>query len=158
MKNIGASVGGLVVRMNERYVGKEMPAYFDAQDFLWKHPDTDRLVREAFARRGEQALQELQTARRNLFRSVFSDCRSAAHLQIWRMFGRDFTNAMRLRLDYDVEFSAGLLDNDPLSDIAQLESLIPACVFPRAVVEKKMADARYCPADHRRLPPKAEKP
>lgn len=162
MKKIGASVGGLVVRMNERYVGKEMPAYFDAQDFLWKHPDTDRLVREAFARRGEQALQELQTARRNLFRSVFSDCRSAAHLQIWRMFGRDFTNAMRLRLDYDVEFSAGLMDNDPLSDIAQLESLIPACVFPRAVVEKKMADARYCLAAADRfiddcLPEAAEK-
>ncbi len=144
MKKIGTSVGGLIGRMNDRYVGKGMPEYFDAQDFLWKDPHSDRLVLKAFARRGPQALDELKAERRKTFRSIFSAYKPSAHLHIYRMFGRDFVDAMRLRLDYDIEFAAGLLDNDPLSDIEHLESMIPTCVFPRLVVQNKMSDARRC--------------
>lgn len=144
MKKIGTSVGGMVGLMNERYVGKDMPDYFDAQDFLWKDARSDRLVMQAFNRRGPQALAELQEVRRKMFLSIFSESRDVAHVHIYRMFGRDFVNAMHLRLDYDIEFAAGLLDNDPLSDIAHLESIIPCCVFPRALVEKKITDARHC--------------
>jgi hypothetical protein len=146
MKKIGACVGGLVGRLNDRYGGKAMPEYFDAQDFLWKHDHNDRLVLDAFAHRGEQALSELRTERRRLFRSIFGEDKSKAHLHVYRMFGRDFMDSMHLRLDYDIEFAAGLLDNNPLCDVEQLESLIPVSVFPRLVAQTRMTDARRCVA------------
>ena len=110
--------------MNKQYVKKTEPNYFDAQDFLWKSPDADSLIITTFDENAPEILSDLQTSRKNLIRNIFSDNRSQAHHQIYRMFGRDFVRALELRMDYDLEFAAGLLDNTPLDDIRDLKKIM----------------------------------
>lgn len=142
MKKIGMSVGTLMTRMNDQYVGKRMPNYFDAQDFLWKDDRSDDLVIAAFGDEGQKVLDDLKKSRKKMIRRIFSDCSCNAHLQVYGMFGRDFVNAMELRLNYDIEFAAGLLDNDPVSDIHQLEEVIPCSVFSLKRAKKKTCKAK----------------
>jgi hypothetical protein len=142
MKKVGMSVGTLMSRMNAEYVSKRTPSYFDAQDFLWADEKSDDLIHDNFGENAAAILQELRDSRRTMIRSIFSANKPDACIQIHRMFGRDFANAMDLRLDYDIEFSAGLLDNDPVGDIAELQEMIPCAVFPLKRAKSKIARAR----------------
>ena len=142
MKKTGMSVGTLMSRMNAEYVSKRSPSYFDAQDFLWADQKSDNLIHGNFEENASAILQELRDSRKKMIRSIFSANKSEAYIQIHRMFGRDFANAMDLRLDYDIEFSAGLLDNDPVGDIGELEEMIPCVVFPLKRAKIKVARAR----------------
>ena len=142
MKKIGMGVGTLMSRMNDRYVGKRKPNYFDAQDFLWKNDESDNLILAAFGDNGPKVLDDLKISRKKLIRQIFSDCSCNAHLQVYGMFGRDFLNAMELRLNYDIEFAAGLLDNNPIADIHELEEVIPCSVFSLKRAMKKTCIAK----------------
>jgi len=142
MKKIGMSVGTLMSRMNADYVSKRSPNYFDAQDFLWADEKTDRLIFDNFGENAAAVLQDLRDSRKKMICSIFSADKGDAHMQIYRMFGQDFVRAMDLRLDYDIEFSAGLLDNDPLGDIGELEKMIPCAVFPLKRARSKVNRAK----------------
>jgi len=142
MKKVGMSVGRLMSRMNAEYVSKRSPSYFDAQDFLWADAKSDNLIHDNFGENAAAILQELRDSRKKMIRSIFSANKSDACIQIHRMFGRDFANAMDLRLDYDIEFSAGLLDNDPAGDIGELQEMIPCAVFPLKRAKSKVHRAK----------------
>lgn len=142
MKKIGMSVGTMMSRMNDKYVGKRKPSYFDAQHFLWADDRCDELVVVAFKDKGQEVLEELRRSRKKMMRRVFSDHKCDGHIQVYRMFGRDFVNAMTLRLGYDVEFAAGLLDDDPVGDIHELEETIPCSVYSLKRAKKKICQAK----------------
>ena len=142
MKKIGMNVGTLMSRMNDQYVGKRKPNYFDAQDFLWKDTKSDNLIIEAFEDDGQKVLDDLKKSRKKMIRQIFSDCNCNAHLQVFGMFGRDYINAMDLRLNYDIEFAAGLLDNNPVGDIHELEEVIPCAVYSLKRAMKKSCIAK----------------
>ncbi len=142
MKKLGMSVGTLMSRMNAEYVSKRSPSYFDAQDFLWGDEKSDNLISDNFGENAAAILEELRDSRKKMIRSIFSANKSDANIQVHRMFGRDFANAMDLRLDYDIEFSAGLLDNDPVGDIGELREMIPCAVFPLKRAKSKVNRAR----------------
>lgn len=131
MKKIATLVGGLINRMNRRYVRPHHGNYFDAQDFLWNDSQADALLLEDFGSSGPEVLAALQTARQGLMRQVFSDQRKAAHRQVWRMFGKDYLRALELRLAYDVEFAAGLLDEKPIEEVAAMDRLVCCRVYSR---------------------------
>ena len=141
MKKIGMSVGTQMGRMNGEYAGKTRPNYFDAQHFLWADDRCDALIVKAFADDGQKVLDDLKQSRKKMIRRIFSDHKCDAHIQVFRMFGRDFINAMDLRLSYDLEFAAGLLDYDPVGDIHELEQLIPVAVFVLKGAKKKICKA-----------------
>ena len=142
MKKIGMRVGSLINRMNMQYVGRTEPSYFDAQDFLWPEKETDNLVLTEFSQNREEVLQELQASRKTMVREIFSGHTKEAHNQIYRMFGRDYINALELRLNYDVEFSGGVLDYDPIDDISELEKAMLCSVYPRNKARKQMNKAK----------------
>jgi len=137
MKKIGMSVGTLMARMNRKYVKSSEPGFFDAQHFLWHHEQNDLLILRTFGDRGEDALRDVRQSRRKLFRDIFSNDRLSAHGHICRMFGRDFVNAMNLRLDYDVEFAAGMLDHTPLSDIRDLAEVVLHPIYAESRANQK---------------------
>jgi hypothetical protein len=141
MRKLGMSVGTQMGRMNEEYVGKRRPSYFDAQHFLWSDDRCDALIVEAFADDGQKILDDLRQSRKKMVRRIFSDHKCDGHTQVFRMFGRDFIRAMDLRLSYDVEFAAGVLDYDPVGDIHELEEMIPVAVFVLKRAEKKICKA-----------------
>ncbi|UCC96388.1 MAG: hypothetical protein JSW66_11135 [Phycisphaerales bacterium] len=142
MKKIGTSVGTLMARMNRKYVKSSEPGFFDAQHFLWHHEQNDLLILRTFGDRGEDALRDVRQSRRTLFRDIFSNDRLSAHAHICRMFGRDFVNAMNLRLDYDVEFAAGMLDRTPIRDIRDLAEVVLYPVYSELRANLKADRAR----------------
>lgn len=142
MKKMGMYVGGLIDRMNRRYVRNNEPTYFDAQDFLWKEAEADRLILRRFPENGPEVMRDLQESRKKMIRSIFSPRRQEAHNQIYRMFGRDFINALELRLKYDVEFAAGLLDYDPQGDLRQLREIMSCPVYSLGKTEAQVQRAK----------------
>ena len=58
------------------------------------------------------------------------------------MFGRDYRNALTLRLDYDIEFAAGLLDCKPSDDMEELQELVCCKVYSQRKLKKKMDMAK----------------
>jgi hypothetical protein len=132
MKKIGTSVGSLMAKMNKKYGRPAEPVFFDAQHFLWDDEGNDLLIVRIFGEHGEDVCDEIRQSRRTLFRSIFSNNRETAHTHIYRMFGRDFVNAMNLRLDFDIEFAAGLLDHTPTHDIQDLSEITLRPVYPEA--------------------------
>jgi len=142
MKKIGMNVGILIDKMNRKYIKPTEPNYFDAQDFLWKHPQADKLIFNYFPDKAQEVLDDLRAARRDMMRSIFSDSRRQARQQIFRMFGRDFVNAFKLRMDYDVEFAAGRLDYSPLDDIAEMDEEMGQSTYPVDKVRQKMSNAK----------------
>jgi len=133
MKKIGTRVGTLIGRMNRTYGSNGDADFFTAQDFLWKHPAQDALVERVF---GAEALAELQGTRTALFREIFSSCRRTAHEHLFRMFGRDWRQALTLRLAFDVEFAAGLLEETPDDDVTAMETLFGSGVYPRPCLDR----------------------
>ncbi|OHB78582.1 MAG: hypothetical protein A2Z25_19545 [Planctomycetes bacterium RBG_16_55_9] len=132
MKKIGTSVGSLMAKMNKKYFRPNEPVFFDAQHFLWNDEENDRLIAQIFGERGNDIRNDVQQSRCTLFRNIFSSEQETARLHIYRMFGRDFVNAMDLRLDYDIEFAAGLLDHTPTGDIRDLSEIMLCPVYPEA--------------------------
>ena len=141
MKKIGTSVGTLMAKMNRKYVKPTEPEFFDAQHFLWDDEQNDLLILRAFGDRGQEALADVRQSRQRLFRDTFSDDRLAAHTQICRMFGKDFVNAMDLRLNYDVEFAVGILEHTPIEDIQNLAKVVFCPVYPETRVDLKSEQA-----------------
>jgi len=141
MKKIGTSVGTLMAKMNRKYVKPTEPEFFDAQHFLWDDEQNDLLILDAFGDRGQEALADVRQSRQGLFRDTFSDNRLAAHTQICRMFGRDFVNAMDLRLDFDIEFAVGMLDHTPADDIHDLARVLLCPVYPEARISLRTEHA-----------------
>jgi hypothetical protein len=132
MKKIGTSVGSIMAKMNKKYFRPAEPVYFDAQHFLWNDEGNDALIVRTFGEQGGDVSNEIRQARRTLFRNIFSHEQQTAHSHIYRMFGRDFINAMTLRLDYDIEFAAGLLNHTPIHDIHELSRMMFRPVYPEA--------------------------
>lgn len=137
MKKIGTSVGSLMARTNKRYFRPAEPAFFDAQHFLWNDEENNLLIVQTFGEQGDHVCDDIRRSRRTLFRNIFSHEQETAHTQIYRMFGRDFINAMNLRLDYDIEFAAGLLDNTPICDIRDLSKIMLRPVYPEVKARLK---------------------
>lgn len=132
MKKIGTRVGTLIGRMNRAHTRTGEPAFFNAQDFLWKHPTSDALVERVFGRAG---WEDLHVTRRALFREIFSPCRTTARAHIFRMFGADWRRALALRMCFDAEFAAGCLDATPTRDLERMEALFGPGICPVASVE-----------------------
>ena len=130
MKKIGTSVGSLIARMNKKYVRPTQPVFFDAQHFLWDDEGNDLLIVQTFSDRGDEVCNDIRQSRRTLFRNIFSQRQETAHAHIYRMFGKDFIDAMNLRLDYDIEFAAGRLDHTPIRDIHDLSKIMLCPVYP----------------------------
>jgi len=128
MKKIAQKVGALIDRFNRTYVAAHEREYFNAQHFLWPHPASDKLVEDRF---GPEALRALADARKQMIRQTFSDDREQAHRHVYRMLGRDMGRALELSLAYDVERTAGMLDEDPMQDIDELESAVFCEVYSR---------------------------
>jgi hypothetical protein len=141
-KKVGMNVGILIDKLNQKHVKPTEPSYFNAQDFLWKHPDADELIFAHFPENPQLVKEELHAARKKMMRSIFSHSSSQAHQQIFRMFGRDFINAFRLRLDYDVDFAAGRLDYSPLDDIAEMDKQMDQPIYPIDKLRRKISVAR----------------
>lgn len=142
MKKIGINVGGLISGMNQKYTKSTEPDYFDAQDFLWKKDETDKLLLHRFKEQGKDILAELHNSRKKLIRSIFSSNKEESHKQIYCMFGRDYVNALELRADYDVEFAAGQVDYSPMDDIVELEKILLCPIYPIQKIKRKMERAR----------------
>jgi len=142
MKKIATLVGGLIHRMNRRYFRAKHGNYFDAQDFLWNDGQADALIVADFGGVGSEVLAAVQAARKKLVREVFSDERRVAHQQVWRMFGKDYLRALELRLGYDVEFAAGLLDEQPIEEVAAMERLAHGRMCSRSRLGERTAAAR----------------
>ncbi|MCP4713226.1 MAG: hypothetical protein GY869_31735 [Planctomycetes bacterium] len=138
MKKIGAQVGAMIEKMNNKHVKSTEPKYFDAQDFLWKHPEVDELICQHFPDHHAEVKEDLYNTRKKIMRSIFSDNSEDAHRQIFRMFGRDFVNALKLRLGYDVEFAGSLLDYTPLSDVTEMNRLTGFKTYPAEKLRLKM--------------------
>lgn len=132
MKKIGTRVGTLIGRMNRAHTRPGEPAFFNAQDFLWKHPASDVLVEQVF---GPGVLDDLRRTRRALFHEIFSPCRVMARAHIFRMFGADWRRALALRMCFDVEFAAGCLDATPTRDLDRMEDLFGPGICPAASIE-----------------------
>lgn len=141
MKKIGTSVGSLIAMMNKKYIQFAKPAFFDAQHFLWNDEENDLLIVQTFGDHGDIVCNEIRQSRRSLFRNIFSHEQGTAHAHIYRMFGNDFINAMNLRLDYDIEFAAGLLDHTPFCDIHDLSKIMLCPVYPEAKASYKIERA-----------------
>jgi len=142
MRKIGMSVGSSIRRMNKKYVPATEPAYFNAQHFLWNHPDTDQLINSDFTEHPNAVLEELCTVRKEMIRRIFSPDHKAVHQQVFRMFGRDYRNALTLRLDYDIEFAAGQLDYKPVEDREELQDLVGCKVYSTKKLNKKTDTAK----------------
>jgi hypothetical protein len=142
MKKIGTSVGSLMTKMNKKYFRPAEPVFFDAQHFLWNDQANDLLIVQVFGEQGDDVCHDIRQARRTLFRNIFSHEQGTAHSHIYRMFGRDFVNAMNLRLDYDIEFAAGLLDQTPIRDIDDLSRVMLCQVYPEATARLKVERAQ----------------
>jgi hypothetical protein len=142
MRKIGMCVGSLIETMNKKHVPATEPAYFNAQHFLWNHPETDRLILEDFTDKPETILEDVRSSRREMIRRIFSRKRTLAYRQIFRMFGRDLHNALMLRLDYDIEYAAGLLDYHPKDDLAELQDRIGCQLNLHRILQKKITAAR----------------
>ena len=142
MKKIGTQVGAMIEKMNKRHVPSTECRYFDAQDFLWRHPEADELISRRFAGHHDEVMEDLHKARKKLMRSIFSDNSGEAHRQIFRMFGRDFINALKLRLGYDVEFAGDLLEHSPQGDVAEMDRFTGCVTFPAEKLRLQMQAAR----------------
>ena len=129
MNKLAMQAGTLINRFNEKYVTEHEPPYFDAQDFLWPVEEEDRLFRERFSQQGEQVLNDLRQARQQLIRGIFSNSpyRAAAHLL--RMFGKDFRNAFKLRIQVDAPFCGGVLAENPVSELENLQDVLQHVIF-----------------------------
>ncbi len=138
MRKIGMCVGSLIHKMNKKYVPPTEPAYFNAQHFLWNHSQTDQLINSDYADNCDTVLDDLRMVRKDMIRRIFSQDQKAAHQQIFRMFGRDYRNALALRLDYDVEFAAGLLECKPPDDVVELQDVVCCKVFSPKKLKKQM--------------------
>jgi hypothetical protein len=141
MKKIGTSVGSLMAMMNKKYFRLDKPAFFDAQHFLWDDEGNDSLIVRTFGDQGDDVCKDIRQSRRSLFRNIFSHERKTAHAHIYCMFGKDFINAMDLRLDYDIEFAAGLLNHTPICDIHELSRIMLRPVYPKAKANLKAGRA-----------------
>ncbi|MFC1633670.1 hypothetical protein ACFL5Z_02415 [Planctomycetota bacterium] len=142
MKKIGLSVGILINRMNRKYCGTNHSQFFDAQDFLWNGSWFESVALQTFGDKADSVVEDLSKRRRRMFRAIFSDCRQCAFEQIYRMFGPDYVNAMNLRLDYDVEYAAGILDNTPNRDVEELSEILLRQVFSKDIVDAKVQRAQ----------------
>jgi hypothetical protein len=137
MRKIGMSVGSMIHKMNKKYVPATEPAYFNAQHFLWNHLETDQLIANDFTENPAAILAEIRSSRKEITRKIFSQNQKAAHQQIFRMFGSDYRNALTLRLGYDIEFAAGLLDVEPNTDIEELREFTGCKVYSHRKLKKK---------------------
>jgi len=144
MKKIGMSTGTLIDRMNRKYIKSHEPSFFDAQDFLWPHEDTEQAIRSRFDNQADQIIRHLKSERKKMIRNIFSANITDAHCQITRMFARDFRNALALRLDYDIEFAAELLDESPLADLEQLSQILSRPIYPCEKAKKRVCQAKKC--------------
>ena len=142
MRKIGMCVGSMIHKMNKKYVPPTEPAYFNAQHFLWNHSQTDQLINGDFTENPDAVLEDMRTSRKDMIRRIFSPDQKAAHQQIFRMFGRDYRNALTLRLDYDIEFAAGLLDDKPSGNIEELQEVVCCKVYSRKKLKKKTDTAK----------------
>ncbi|MBN1844727.1 MAG: hypothetical protein JW810_03520 [Sedimentisphaerales bacterium] len=142
MRKIAMGTGSWIRRMNQRHVPATAPLYFNAQHFLWRHEATDRLILSDFPDRGEELLEILHAAHRELFRQVFSGRQATARRQIFGMFGGDYLHGLELRLQFDVEFAAGILPYDPREDIRQFRSLHLGTVYSLASCQQYQRRAR----------------
>jgi hypothetical protein len=138
MRKIGMCVGSLIHKMNKKFVPLTEPAYFNAQHFLWNHAQTDQLINSDFTEHPDAVLQELRSSRKEMIRRIFSPDQKSAHQQIFRMFGRDYRNALTLRLDYDIEFAAGLLECKPPDDVDELQNVVCCKVCSQNKLKKKI--------------------
>jgi len=142
-RKVGKKVGGLIDRLNKRHTERTAPDYFNAQHLLWDSPEIRADVVENL---GEEAYEDLRKERKEMIREIFSDDRETAHTQIYNMAGKDYSNALELRLDYDVEFAAGQLPHTPLGDLEELKGQMmnPTCSNGKAEkrIRKKIEKAK----------------
>ncbi len=138
MKKIAMCAGTHINRMNKQYTRDIEPDYFNAQDFLWKNDELDRLILHYFPGDGPDILHDLRQARQDMFRKIFSPDKQKAHKQIFRMFGRDYVNALNLRLDFDLEFAAGQLAVSPAEDLDELHKFFPCEIYNNKKLNSKV--------------------
>jgi hypothetical protein len=142
IKKIGSEAGNLIHKMNKKFVLKNEPLFFDAQDFLWKNDEANELLLATFEENGKEILNFLISSRKKMIRDIFSKNKTEAHNQVYRMYGDYFVSGLNLMLGYDIEFTAGLLDDSPESDLKKLDKFMCCKVYPAKKVHKKIVSAK----------------
>lgn len=142
--NVVRGIGDEVLRnltRNKMYMmaGKEMNylnsnvegSPFDAQPFIWM---TDELEEEIRKYDGD-VFDMVVRDRKNIKDQVFGD-NAKANSHIYDCFDADYLKALRLRLGFDVEYAAGLLEQKPKDDVGVIRDLVGKRVLKDKVLEK----------------------
>lgn len=144
MKKIGILTGTEIEKLNKKHVPRTSPAYFTAQDPLWRKPEVDKIIKQDFKGKGEEVIEDLDKTSKCIIRSTFSDDKKTAHNQIYWMFGKDYTDSLDFRLGYDIERASLPLNHklNPLNEIKTLEKTLGCEVYPHKQAIKKIKTAR----------------
>ena len=93
---------------------------FGAQPFIWM---TEGLTDQIRSEYGDAVLEKIINTRKRLRSQIFMNSQGVRD-HVFDCFDADYLRALRLRLAFDVEYAAGLLDQNPKQDIAEIGSLV----------------------------------
>jgi hypothetical protein len=105
---------------------------FDAQPFIWM---TDALARQIENAYGGDVLNLVDSHRDSIRKQIFWDS-AGVRRHIFDCFDADYLRALRLRLAFDVEYAAGLLDQKPIGDIAEISDLVGREILSDKVLDE----------------------
>lgn len=111
---------------------------FDAQPFIWM---TDALAEQILEAHGEDVLGRVLGFSDSIGRQIFWDS-SGARSHVYDCFDADFLKALRLRLGFDVEYAAGLLEQKPKEDIAEISDLVGKRILSDKVLSQYQGAAK----------------
>lgn len=144
MKKIGILTGTQIEKLDKKYVSKNSPSYFTAQDILWRKPEVNEIIKQDFKEKKERVINDLNKASKSIIRTTFSDDKKTAHNQIYWMFGKDYLKSLKLKIEYDIERTVLSLNNplNPLNEIKILERELMCNIYPHKKINKKIKESK----------------
>ncbi len=139
-RKCGVLIGKGLREMNSRIPRGYARDYFNAQHFIWPSPEMDNAVAAYFDDNMKARLIEL---RRDYLRSLFSADDDVARRHVFQLFARDFRKIFKLRLAFDVEYTAGLLKTTPQQDIDNISNGFGIRAFPATDILNATKRARH---------------
>ena len=140
-RKCGVLIGKGLREMNDRIPPGYTRDYFNAQHFIWPSPEMDDAVATYFNEDMKFALIEL---RKNYLRDLFSSNERVARHHVFRLFARDFRKIFKLRLAFDVEYAAGLLQTTPHEDIEKINKHFSAQAYSLETINHAKQHAQHC--------------
>ena len=142
VRKFGTQVGRALGRLNRMAEAQGFPDYFDSQHFTWPSEELDKTVKRDFHLTNRELPEELFYRRKRLMNALFGADSQTVKRHIMRMFARDYSNILKIRIRLDAAWTAGRLISSPWVEIDGVEQQFSVALVRPDWIELQTENAR----------------